>query len=162
MKITRDQFVRGFNAIQASFDRQRAMNQAAKMAGIEDYDHGQDPVAFELQRQLEERCADIDEGQPGGSAISYGLHEGHIVTPGVGRESFRMNTAEAVWRWWEETKTGPFGLAANGPTSLTRYDITAYGGCECCGAELETEKNKQGDWVKYNDVVALFAGEVRS
>ena len=110
MAITREQFIRGFNALQASFDRPRAMNQAAKKAGIEDYEHGLDPVAFELQRQLEERCDDVDDGDWGssGSAISYGLHEGHIVTPGAGRESFRMNTAEAVWRWWEETKTGPF------------------------------------------------------
>lgn len=107
MSITREQFIRGFNALRASFDRQSAMNEAARKAGIEDYDHGQDPVVYELQRQLEERCQDVDDPVVG-TAISYALHEGDIVRPAAGAEQFRMNSAETVWRWWQETATGPF------------------------------------------------------
>lgn len=106
MTITRDQFLRGFTAIQASFARQGAMNAASRAAGIEDYDHGVDPVVYELQRLLEEVCG--DEDGPGGTAISYALHECHVVRPKEGAEEFRMDSGEAVWRWWEETKTGPF------------------------------------------------------
>nr|WP_313040379.1 hypothetical protein [Brevundimonas diminuta] len=110
MTITRDQFIRGFNAIRASFGRQTAMNVAALEAGIEDYDYGQDPVAYELQKQLEERCNDTVDDPHVGTAISYGLHEGGLVRPHDSAEEFRMNSAEAVWRWWEETKTGPFTM----------------------------------------------------
>ena len=156
MKITREQFIRGFNAVRASFERQHLMNEAAKTAGIEDYDHGQDPVAYELQRQLEERCDELVVGKVVGTAISYGLCEGHIVTPGAGMESFRMNTAEAVWRWWEETKTGPFRSA-----TLPRYDISAYP--DAGGAGWDADASSVGDWVKFADVEALLAGEgVRS
>lgn len=111
MTITRDQFIRGFNAIRLSFARQTAMNVAALEAGIEDYDHGQDPVAYELQRQLEERCGDTTDDKYVGTMISYGLHEGGECTPAAGAASFRVDNAEAVWRWWEETKTGPFEVA---------------------------------------------------
>lgn len=41
MTISREQLIRGFSAIRASFDRQVAMNVAALEAGIEDYDYGQ-------------------------------------------------------------------------------------------------------------------------
>lgn len=84
------------------------MNVAAKEAGIEDYDHGQDPVAYELQRQLEERCDDdVNDGYVG-TMISYGFHECGECRPSAGAETLRVDTAEAVWRWWEEAKTGPF------------------------------------------------------
>ncbi|MGH6977952.1 MAG: hypothetical protein ACRED4_01445 [Brevundimonas sp.] len=107
MTISREQFIRGFNAIRQAFARRDIINDAGRAAGREDFDVGTDPVVYELQRQLEERCGDAKEDMTG-TAISYGLHEGHIVSTGEGRESFRMNTAEAVWRWWEETETGPF------------------------------------------------------
>ena len=107
MSITREQFIRGFNALRASFDRQSAMNTAALQAGIEDYDYGQDPVVYELQRQLEERCADKDEPVVG-TAIAYALHERNLVRPHAGADQFLMDSAEAVWRWWQETETGPF------------------------------------------------------
>lgn len=106
--ITRDQFIRGFTAIRLSFGRSTAMNIAALDAGIEDYNHGQDPVAYELQTQLEERCNDTFDDPLVGTAISYGLHECGLVRPWDGAEEFRMDNPEAVWRWWEETKTGPF------------------------------------------------------
>lgn len=106
--ITREQFIRGFTAIRVSFGRSTAMNIAALEAGIEDYNHGQDPVAYELQTQLEERCNDTFDDPQVGTAISYGLHECGLVRPAEDAEEFRMDSAEAVWRWWEETKTGPF------------------------------------------------------
>lgn len=109
MTITREQFIRGFNAIRASFGRQTAMNVAALEAGIEDYDYGQDPVAYELQKQLEERCNDRADGIAG-TMISYALHEmGECSDPSIGL-TLKVASAEAVWRWWEETKTGPFTM----------------------------------------------------
>jgi|GEM_PF-1947476 len=155
--ITREQFIRGFNAIRLSFGRSTAMNIAALEAGLEDYNHGQDPVAYELQTQLEERCNDTFDDPHVGTAISYGLHECGLVRPRGGAEEFRMDSAEAVWRWWEETKTGPFR-----PIPLKRYDLVGEETDDGDGAEFYLEESERGEWVKLSDVEPMLLGAVSS
>lgn len=114
MMITREQFIRGFNAIKASHDRRDAINTAARAAGMIDFDAGDDPVVYELRRQLEERCGDrrdadgpFPPGQGTGD-IEYALYEGGEVVPFEGAEPYVMDDAESVWRFWMHSKTGPF------------------------------------------------------
>lgn len=108
MKITREQFIRGFNAIKASHDRCRVINEAARKAGQEDFEIGTDPAIYELRKLLEEWCGDIGEDARMGTDIDYALYEGGEVTPFKGAEPFIMDSAEAVWSFWMHSKTGPF------------------------------------------------------
>ena len=39
--------------------------------------------------------------------------------------------------------------------SLTKYDASIGGGCECCGSWVEHEADKYGDWIKVEDVESL-------
>ena len=92
---------------------------------------------------------------PGEDDISLALHWdvlGHVIDQRGNAIDF-PKTPEAVWAMWEETKTGPFR-----PLPLTRYDISAFNGCDCCGAEWDAEESKIGDWVKFADVRALLSG----
>ncbi len=108
MKITKEQFVRGFDAVRAQHAAETAMEKLAAEHGNPEFSLGHSPVTVELIRQLEERCDDPDVSDASGSDIQYALYERNMVTTSEGAEPFRMDTAEAVWRWWEETKTGPF------------------------------------------------------
>ena len=40
--------------------------------------------------------------------------------------------------------------------SLTRYDSSIGGGCDCCGSWVEHEKDQYGDWVKFQDIEVLI------
>lgn len=108
MTITREQFIRGFKAIGAHYAGRDKIEEAMRAAGWDDSRLGFDPVVQELQRQLQERCGDTTNDPYVGTDISYALTERGVVEPGNGAEPFIMDSAEAVWRWWEETKTGPF------------------------------------------------------
>ncbi len=112
MTITFEQFERGFTAIRLSFARRTAVSIAAMEAGYEDFEMATDPVVYELQRQLQERCNDFEDDPHVGSMISYGLHEQGMCTPDQGAERFKVHDAASVWRWWQETKTGPFAEQA--------------------------------------------------
>lgn len=107
MTITRDQFIRGFNAVRLAFGRQTAMNIAALENGLDDFSLGLDPAVYELQRQLEERCGD-DPGCRLGTMISYALHERMECGDPSAGVTMTVDSAEALWTWWEKTKTGPF------------------------------------------------------
>lgn len=39
--------------------------------------------------------------------------------------------------------------------SLTKYEASIGGGCECCGSWVEHEADKHGDWIKVEDIEAL-------
>ena len=39
--------------------------------------------------------------------------------------------------------------------SLTKYEASIGGGCECCGSWVEHEAHKYGDWIKVEDIEAL-------
>ena len=105
--ITRDQFIRGFRAIEAHYAGRAFIEKAMEAAGWEDCRFGYDPVVLELEHQLAERCGD-DVKALGGSMISYALNERHECSDPTSGLKLRVDSAEAVWRWWEETKTGPF------------------------------------------------------
>lgn len=115
--ISFDQFIRGFTALRHSFGRRTAINIAALESGWEDFDVGTDPIVYELQRQLEERCGDVERVATFGTMISYGLWECLECTPGPGIEPFRVHDGASVWRWWEVTVTGPF--AVDSPSQIT-------------------------------------------
>lgn len=108
MKITKEQFVRGFDAIKAQHRAEEEITRLAGRHGNPEFSLGHSPVTVELIRQLQERCDDPDTSDSFGSDIQYALYERNMVTPSEGAEPFRMDSAETVWRWWEETKTGPF------------------------------------------------------
>lgn len=106
--ITRDQFIRGFNAIQAHYAGRTLIEQAMFDAGWEDSRIGYDPIVIELRHQLEERCADTVNDPYTGTLIDYALNEGGECSDASIGLALKVDSAEAVWRWWEETKTGPF------------------------------------------------------
>lgn len=108
MKITKEQFIRGFDAVKAQHAAENALTKLAAEHGNPEFSLGHSPVTVELIRQLQDRCDDPDVNDAFGSDIQYALYEQNMVTTSEGAEPFRMDTAEAVWRWWEETKTGPF------------------------------------------------------
>lgn len=146
MMITREQFIRGFNALKAARDRRARINAILNEGGDGRQDIGLDPAVRELEQQLVERCRDHeDENGPWPENSGW-----------TGDISFGLSwtTAEEIWAKWEETKTGPFR-----PLPLTRYDISAFNGCDCCGAEWDAEESKIGDWVKFADVQALLSGD---
>lgn len=39
--------------------------------------------------------------------------------------------------------------------SLTKYEASIGGGCECCGSWVEHEADKYGDWIKVEDIENL-------
>lgn len=109
--ITRDQFIRGFNAIVSHYDGRTKIETAMFDAGWEDCRIGYDPVVIELRLQLEERCNDIVV-EMGGTLIDYALNEGgECSDPSIGL-ALKVDSAEAAWTWWEKTKTGPFDPTA--------------------------------------------------
>lgn len=117
MTITRDQFIRGFNALKADIVRRDAIEVVALRLGLEGFNMGVNPAATELERQLVERCrAREDENgpwpadSPGEDDISLALHWevlGHVIDDRGNAIDF-PKTPEAVWAMWEATKTGPF------------------------------------------------------
>lgn len=42
-------------------------------------------------------------------------------------------------------------------SKLTRYELDA-GGCSCCGPSLDRTVDASGEWVRFDDVVALVGG----
>lgn len=144
--ITRDQFIRGFRAIEAHYAGRASIEKAMEAAGWEDCRFGYDPVVLELEHQLAERCGD-DVKALGGSMISYALNERHECSDPATGLTLKVDSAEAVWTWWEATKTGPFA-----PLTLTRYDFVGdvHGG-------PGREQCSDGDWVEFAEVVAKLA-----
>ena len=56
-----------------------------------------------------------------------------------------------------ETKTLSIADVISRLQSLTKYEATIGGGCDCCGSWVEHEvDNKYGDWVKFDDIKALI------
>ena len=39
---------------------------------------------------------------------------------------------------------------------IERYDATVGGGCDCCGSWVEHDKDKDGDWVKWEDLESIL------
>lgn len=143
--ITRDQFIRGFRAIEAHYAGRASIEKAMEGAGWEDCRIGYDPVVLELEHQLAERCGD-DVKALGGSMISYALNERHECSDPASGLTLKVDSAEAVWTWWEATKTGPFQ-----PLTLNRYDISPdiHGG-------LDREEWGSGEWVKFDDIEQIL------
>jgi hypothetical protein len=163
MMITREQFIRGFNALKAAQDRRARINAILNEGGDGHQDIGLDPAVRELEQQLVERCRDHEDENgpwPENSGwegdISCGLFDPGFmtITDQQGNALPHLTTAEEIWAKWEKTKTGPFR-----PLPLSRYDISAFNGCDCCGAEWDAEESKIGDWVKFADVQALLSGD---
>lgn len=106
MTITRDQFIRGFSAIEEHYRGRKAIEDAMLDAGWDQSAIGYDPVVTELRIQLEERCGDTFDDPQTGTMISFALNE-------KGECGWRdilmtVDGAEALWTWWERTETGPF------------------------------------------------------
>lgn len=114
--ITREQFVRGFNALKAAQDRRQRLNAILAEGNDGHQDVGLDPATRELERQLEERCRDC-EGDDGPWPSDCGA-EGDIsiglstipmsISDQHGNRLDHLTTAEEIWTMWERTKTGPF------------------------------------------------------
>lgn len=117
--ITRDQFIRGFSAIEQHYASRSEIEDAMARAGWQDASMGTDPIAAELRHQLEERCNDTDDDPLVGTYISYALHEKGRCTDKSGLVSLVLDSAEALWTWWERTGTGPFVPA---PATVARLD----------------------------------------
>ena len=144
--ITRDQFIRGFRAIEAHYAGRASIEKAMEGAGWDDCRFGYDPVVLELEHQLAERCGD-DVKALGGSMISYALNERHECSDPASGLTLKVDSAEAVWTWWEATKTGPFQSL---PLTRFHFEEDVHGGTG------QTE-SPEGDWVKFADVVAKLA-----
>lgn len=55
-----------------------------------------------------------------------------------------------------ETKSLSIADVISRLQSLTKYDASIGGGCECCGSWVEHEADKYGDWIKVEDVKTLI------
>ena len=119
MMISRDQFIRGFNALKTDQARRHAIEQAAIQNGVEDFCLGSNPVAMELEDLLTELCRDREDADRpwpadscGEGDISLALHWSSFgsVRDGVTGEHIRdfPTSAEEVWEMWEREQTGPF------------------------------------------------------
>ncbi|CAM2823202.1 hypothetical protein [Brevundimonas diminuta] len=117
MNITREQFIRCFNALKAAQAARDATEQAAVNAGFEGFDLGCNPLAHELECLLGELCRvrEDDDGpwpsdSPGEDDLSLALHWVGFgrVTDEHDNEVDFPRTAEALWEMWEREKAGPF------------------------------------------------------
>lgn len=117
MNITREQFIRGFNALKDARAARDATEQAAMNAGFEGFDLGCNPLANELELLLGELCrVREDDAGPwppdaiGEDDLSLCLHWSpyHSVTDDQGNKIDFPTTAEDLWSMWEREKTGPF------------------------------------------------------
>lgn len=113
MKITREQFIRGFRAVQAQHVFEDAQEALATQHGNRDFTAGSSPLTAELIRQLEERCGDRRDEHglawPSGEGlgdIEYALYEGGDAEQGDVK--IKLDGAEALWEWWSQTRSGPF------------------------------------------------------
>lgn len=119
MTITREQFIRGFNALKADKTRRDAIETVADRLGLSGFDMGCNPVANELEQQLVERCRDKEddsgpwpEDSCGEGDIALALHYFDVaIYDENDRRQPNLTTAEEVWDHWEATKTGPFRQA---------------------------------------------------
>lgn len=107
--ITKDQFIRGMDAIEAHRDLKAAVDAVLEMAGCEpSTDMGGGKLLDEIVTQLEERCNDPVAGLVA-SAIGWVVWEGGgDVIEDDGRQ-FSVRTPDELWTWWETTERGPFG-----------------------------------------------------
>jgi hypothetical protein len=107
-EITRDQFLRGIEAINAHNRLVKVVYDAFAAAGEDRVDGlGASRLLNELSRQLEERCNDPNVPMQG-SMIDYVLYEqGGLVIEADGSKRM-VNTPELLWSYWEETGCGPF------------------------------------------------------
>lgn len=113
MTITKEQFIRGFTAIRNHLKGAQSLREAAEAVGWRDLDVADEGLCDELAQQLRERCGD-DANRPVGnsnSLIEYALWdaEGEEDT---GDGWFDLRLPEEVWRFWEQTLTGPFSVGA--------------------------------------------------
>lgn len=116
MTITRDQFIRGFNALKAAHDRRHRINEILAEGNDGHQDVGLDPAIRELERQLEERCRDREDdngpwpdndGAEGD--ISLGLCPFEMkISDESGTTIPHLRTAEEIWARWERDGAGPF------------------------------------------------------
>lgn len=117
MKITREQFIRGFDAIKESYARRQRINAALNVEQDFTCDIGTDPAIYEFQRLLEEWTGDrADDNGPwpedcaAEGCISLGLADPQFmsVTDEDGKLMPHLTSAEEIWAMWGATKTGPF------------------------------------------------------
>lgn len=117
MNITREQFIRGFDALRANQAARETTERAAIEAGLEGFDLGYNPLSNELERLLGELCRvreDDDGPWPSDSCgeddLSLALHwSGHTrIDDEHGNAIDFPNTAEALWAKWEAEMSGPF------------------------------------------------------
>lgn len=55
----------------------------------------------------------------------------------------------------KETKALSIADVISRLQSLTKYDASIGGGCECCGSWVEHQADMYGDWIKVEDIEAL-------
>lgn len=117
MTITREQFIRGFNALKDAQAARDATEQAAINAGFEGFDLGCNPLAKELERLLGELCrVREDDAGPwpadscGEDDLSLCLHWSpyHSITDDQGNTIDFPTTPEDLWSMWERDRAGPF------------------------------------------------------
>ena len=115
--ISKEQFIRGFNALKANSHLRRAVGDAARDAGLQDFDLGCNPLEHELQTLLGELCRvreDDDGPWPtsswGNDDLELALHYAEMgnIRDENGNKMDFPSTAEGLWRFWEHTGTGPF------------------------------------------------------
>lgn len=106
-KITRDQFMRGMEAI-ARYRTMRDEVEAALAAGGCNSDGlAGDSLLDELVDQLSERCG--DERDPvAGTMIGWVLWEGGGDITEADGTSRMVTTPEELWTYWETVREGPF------------------------------------------------------
>lgn len=120
--ITLEQLRRGIAAIDAHRGLVKTVYDAFLAAGEDRVDGvGGSGLANELVRQLEERCDDPSFPYGGGSMIEYMLYDGRSNGGSCTNEdppvAMQVNSVDALWAWWQATRTGPFlPPAENGPS----------------------------------------------
>jgi len=117
MQITREQFLRGCEAINSYRALVHTVHDAMSAADCEPMNGlGGDAICSELTRQLEERCNDPSSKY--GSLIEYMLYDcGGPIIIADGKidhddgSEWMVNTPELLWTYWQETGSGPFAKA---------------------------------------------------
>jgi len=64
--------------------------------------------------------------------------------------------AEQIEKYFEDYAELRLSAAISLLQSITKYEASIGGGCECCGSWLEHEANEYGDWIKVEDIEALI------
>ncbi len=164
MTITRDQFIRGFNAIKAAYVRRDRLNAILVEGNDGHQDVGLDPAVRELEQQLVDRCRDHEDADgpwPENSGAEGDISLGLCPLPmtihdEAGNRLPHLTTAEDIWAMWERTSTGPF-RPVRGAKAATSELI-----------DFEHERaTRWAKWVRWSteqpseDLVVRLRGEVR-